>query len=120
MDHSLEIKNTKAGQEVVLSLSGGLTIAEAHETKEVLLGAIGQSDTLRLDLAGVDAVDISFLQILCAAHRECLLSGKDIVLQGVVTDTLKDFLDRAGYNKPCGCFSGAKESCLYCTANTGR
>jgi len=117
MDHSLKVTKTEAGKEGVLSLVGDLTMAEAQETQKVLLEAIEEVDTLHLDLKEIESVDVSFIQLLCAAHRECFLSEKDIFLQGGVSDIIENLLERAGYSKQCGCSSAAKKSCLWGSCN---
>ncbi len=81
MNHSLKVTKTTDGKEGTLSLAGDLTMAEVQETKQALLEAIGEVDTLRLDLKEIEAVDVSFIQLLCAAHRECFLSEKGIFLE---------------------------------------
>ena len=103
MDHSLKVNKTKVGKEGVLSLMGDLTMVEAQETKRMFLEAINEVDTLYLDLGGIASVDVSFIQLLCAAHRECFLSQKEIFLQGDLPDTIDIFLATAGYSKQCGC-----------------
>ncbi len=117
MDHSLKLTKTEAGKEGYLSLVGNLTMAEVQETQKVLLEAIEQVDTLYLDLKEIESVDVSFVQLLCAAHRECFLSEKDIFLQGGVSDIMEKLLASAGYSKQCGCYSAAKKSCLWSSCN---
>ncbi len=114
MIHSLTVNNTEAGKEGVLSLMGNVTLVEALETKKALLEAIEAVDRLHLDLQAIESVDVSFIQLLCAAHRECILSRKEIFVQGDAPATIEGFLERAGYSKQHGCFSGAQASCLWC------
>ncbi len=117
MDHSLKVEMTEVGKEGVLALAGDLTMVEAQETKKVLLEAIEKVDTLHLDLKKIESVDVSFIQLLCAAHRECFLSEKEIFLQGGVSDIMNQLLEKAGYSKQCGCYSAAKKSCLWNSGN---
>jgi anti-anti-sigma factor len=117
MDHSLKVTITEAGKEGFLSLVGDLTMAEAQETKKVLLEAIQEVNTLHLDLKEIESVDLSFIQLLCAAHRECFLAEKAIFLQGDVSDIMEKLLEKAGYSKQFGCSSAAKKSCLWSSFN---
>ena len=114
MDHSLIVNNTEAGKEGVLSLMGNLTLEEALETKKALLEAIEEVDLLHVDLKGIESIDVSFIQLICAAHRECFLAKKEIYVQGDVPGSIEEFLEKAGYSKQHGCLSGAKASCLWC------
>ncbi len=115
MDHSLKITTTDDGKEGTLFLVGDLTMAKVQETKDTLLGAIGQVDRLYLDLNKIESADVSLIQLLCAAHRECFLSKKEIFIQGEVGEILENLLESAGYVKQCGCFPSARTSCLWKT-----
>lgn len=113
MEHTLTMSTTGEARQAQLFFSGSCTITEARLVKDILLEAIDQVDHLYLDLQGIGAVDVSFIQLLCAAHRECFLSDKEIYIQeqpGIIMNT---FLATAGYTKQCGCLSGAKKSCLW-------
>lgn len=113
MEHALQINTTPTGTEGILSLQGDLTMVHAQDTRKTLLEAIDKVDALRLDLNGVDSVDVSFVQLLCAAHRECFLSGKKILLQGNPTESIEEALERAGYTRQLGCIADARKSCLW-------
>ncbi len=117
MDHSLKVDITEAGKEGFLALAGDLTMVEVQETKKVLLEAIEKVDTLHLDLQKIESVDVSFIQLICAAHRECFLSEKEIFLKDGVRDIIDQLLERAGYSKQCGCYSAAKKGCLWGPCN---
>lgn len=114
MGHALIVNDTQTGKEGVLTLMGRHTMAETMETKKALVEAIEEVDRLHLDLLAIESIDVSFIQLLCAAHRECFLSGKIICLQGDVPGAIEDFLQRAGYSKQHGCFAEAQASCLWC------
>lgn len=117
MDHSLKVSITNTGKEGVLSLLGNLTMIEAREAKKTLLEAIEEVDTLYIDMSGIEAVDVSFIQLICAAHRECFLAQKEIYIQGGASDAMEQFLCKAGYSKQQGCLTGAKTSCLWSTGH---
>ncbi len=113
MKHSLKSSITETGKDGLLSLGGDVTMVYALETKKVLLEAIQEVDTLNLDLHEIESVDVSLVQLICAAHRECYLSGKKILLQGGVGDVMLELMERAGYCKQQGCDYDAKKSCLW-------
>jgi anti-anti-sigma regulatory factor len=119
MDQSLKVTNTETGKEGFLSLMGDMTLAEAQEIKKALLEAVVEVDTLYIDLKEIESVDISFLQLLCASHRECFLSKKQIFLQGGVSNIMEKLLERAGYTKQCGCPPAAQMTCLWASCNKG-
>lgn len=118
MDSSFELSINEVGNEGILSLTGDLTLLEAEETKRILVQAIGKVETLYLDISEIQSVDMSFIQLLCASHRECFLSNKDLLLQGGCKDNVNQLLHKAGYTKQCGCYTDARKSCLWSTCNT--
>ena len=115
MEHSLTVNKTEIGLEGLLLFDGDMTMVEAQENAQTLLGAILEVTTLNVDLQNVGAVDISLIQLLCSAHRECFLSGKTIHIVTGDNESIRQLVERAGYCKQLGCLSGAKESCLWQT-----
>ncbi|MCP3890388.1 MAG: STAS domain-containing protein [Desulfobulbaceae bacterium] len=113
MKHILQVNTTDDGNEGMLSLQGELTMLNGQEIKKVLLDAIEQVDALHLRLEDVESVDASFIQLICAAHRECFLSGKTIDFSDDVIVVMKETLERTGYSKNIGCLKEAKTSCLW-------
>ncbi len=112
MKHELKTEKTEAGREGTLSLWGDLTMACARENKDVLLEALENVDTLHLNLQDVESVDVSLIQIICAAHRECAMSGKKITLYEP-GEVVGELLSKAGYCKQLGCPEGLKATCLW-------
>ncbi|MBF0608980.1 MAG: STAS domain-containing protein [Candidatus Magnetobacterium sp. LHC-1] len=53
----------------VLSLTGELIIANAEDVKGALLSALSSARCLQLDVSRVTEVDLSYIQLLCSAHR---------------------------------------------------
>lgn len=120
MEYSLKIESSEAGTNGILSLVGDLTMVSALETRKALLEAIAEVDILELDLEKAASVDISFLQLLCSAHRECFFSGKGIILLGGMTDKIEELLQRSGYSSQFGCLTDAKKSCLWSTLSSSK
>lgn len=116
MEHTMQIEKTEAGMEGTLSLRGELTMSYAKESRDVLLEAIQTVDIVHLNLHEVETADVSLVQIICAAHRECLQSGKKIVLDDGAGTIVSNVLNKTGYLKQLGCPDGSKATCLW--ANT--
>ena len=112
MKHALKTEKTKDGIEGTLSLHGELTIGYIKEGKGVILEALQGVDTLHLDMQAIDEADVSLIQLICAAHRECSLLGKKITLYepGIAVGEL---LCKAGYCKQKGCAEQLKAQCLW-------
>jgi anti-anti-sigma regulatory factor len=108
----------KPGERGMLTLEGDLTIANAEETRNALLDALGSVSRLEYDVKNVTAVDLSFLQILCSAHRTALDMGKELVLSADFTsEVLSDTAKSAGYVRHIGCDRENLNSCLWLVDN---
>jgi anti-anti-sigma regulatory factor len=113
MKHSLKVNKTQTGLEGILMLEGDLTMVQAQETHQILFEAVLEVNSLIIDLQNVGEVDVSLIQLLCSAHRECYLSGKTILIENGENESINRLLEKSGYWKQRGCLSGAKESCLW-------
>jgi anti-anti-sigma regulatory factor len=83
----------KEGQKELL-LAGNLTLARSLAVKEELEGALEWS-RVEIFFGEVESVDLTFLQVLCAARRTALRDGKEIVFPGetvpaVIAELVKD------------------------------
>ena len=113
MRSSLRTNNIDGAKEGLLSFQGDMTMMHALEIKKDLLEATGEADILQLDLHEIESVDVSFVQLICAAHRECASSGKKISLQIGSSEPVKELFNRAGYSKQFGCPAAYRESCVW-------
>ncbi len=113
MKHTLTINETEIGKDGLLVFTGDVTIASAGQVKDVLLSAVKEVARLNIDLTGVEATDISFLQILCAAHRQMSMEDKQICLSGGMSGVIENMLHRTGYKKKIGCSNESMSSCLW-------
>ena len=94
------------------SLTGKLTIARATE----LAASIGhmladEDEAVVLDLGSVTAADVSFLQILCAAHRSALRDGKTLSITSPSEEFLRT-VKTMGFERTQACAGFAGEPCL--------
>lgn len=62
--------------------AGEMTIYSAAELKPALLQALGQSDEIEIDLAGISEIDTSGVQLLMLMKREAAAAGKALKLAG--------------------------------------
>ena len=109
---------TKAGKtkeatvrEVVLS--GSLSLRSASEIRQRLLAALDEADTVKLLLRDIEDVDLSLVQIICAAHRSALLKNKALVLQDKLPEMFAQIIEDAGLKGHIGCSADEKECCVW-------
>ena len=66
----------------LINLQGDVTISSAAELKQLLLRALAHGKDIHVDLGYVTEVDITALQLLCAAEREAKGAGVGFSLVG--------------------------------------
>ena len=96
-----------------LALAGELTISRASELAASIGQWLAEQETVAvLDLAAVTAADVSFLQILCAAHRSSLRDGKSLSVVSPSRELLRA-LKTAGFERRQPCTQCAGDTCLW-------
>ena len=100
-----ESKDSREGRRT-LHIDGNLTIDQSCSFKDTLLEAFESTNHLIIDLEKVSAIDISSLQLLCAAARSITQAGKKISIKGEIPDIIKKALadvsiDRTACESPC-------------------
>jgi len=103
---------TYQGDREVLVIAGELNIEHAQALKETLLQSLTGTGPLLLNLENVTAIDLSCLQLLCAAHRSWLKANRELTVasySSVFCQTARD----AGYSREMGCSIEADRSCLW-------
>ena len=112
----LECKVKKARGKKVLNLKGELTIVNSSELRDILRDALSTSKNVELNLENITDVDLSFLQLLCSAHRTSLKSEKSFSIHGSYPEVLSEAARDAGFPLPKGCKLDCNNSCLWLEA----
>ncbi len=107
----LETSNDEGAE--MVRLEGALTIERAHELKDILLGALTSGRDVLLNMESVTEVDLSCLQLLCAAHKASLNAPKPLSIQGARPIALSQAMWDAGFLRKLGCRAESKKSCLW-------
>jgi hypothetical protein len=61
----------------------------------------------------VNEIDLSCLQVLCAAHRSAVASGRDITTTGKWPDAFARAVEESGYSRGRNCRSPRSVRCLW-------
>ena len=96
-----------------ICLNGELTISRATELKEAMMQALAGSDTIEIDLKDVTRIDLSFLQLSCAAHRTAIQSGKDFFFTNRGNEIVQQARKQAGFVFMRGCVHNPTKNCLW-------
>ena len=98
----------------VLVMGGSLTIENAGEIRRRLLDAFERSDRVVVSIAEDTQMDISFLQILCAAHHTAAKTNKTFELDRA-PKVFPCAIEDAGYLRLRGCIHDRDRTCLWAT-----
>lgn len=96
-----------------IRFTGNLTIDHASELASVLRDSLNRVDHLSLFFEDVTEVDISFLQLLCSAHRTAVKSNKTLVLDRQRPEPLRLAMREAAFTCEAGCVFGRQQSCIW-------
>ncbi|MDE3166197.1 MAG: STAS domain-containing protein [Acidobacteriota bacterium] len=108
-DSGISMETTAEGGARVLRVSGELSIANAAELRQALLGAMAGPGRAVLNLAALSSADLSGLQLLYSAHRSGRAADGRLEIAGV-PQWLRTLAAEAG----CGTLSGGdpREGCV--------
>ncbi|HKJ05822.1 MAG TPA: STAS domain-containing protein [Geopsychrobacteraceae bacterium] len=105
----------KAGTEKVVELSfeGELTIPKAAELKVQLVEALENSGGVSLNLKNVTQADLTFLQLLCSAHRTAYKAGKVMMLTEVSEAVDREVIAAGFIRDNMSCGQDCSDNCLW-------
>jgi anti-anti-sigma factor len=83
----------------VIGLEGEVDIRAAVELKDVLLAALLSRQELRVDLAGVTALDITTLQLLYAFEQAAAKAGTKLLFSGPMPEAMDLAMGLAGLER---------------------
>lgn len=81
---------------LLMNDSPALSIEYVTGSKGSLLGSLSGSNNVVIDLAVVDAVDLSGIQLLVALMREAASRKKEVSFTGSLSASFQNFLSLAG------------------------
>lgn len=97
----------------VVKFNGDLTIENAQELHRLLLAALDNHKEISLFFEEVTAVDLSFVQLLCAAHRTAVRADKILKLADPRPEVLKTAVRETGFIRETGCALDSQGSCIW-------
>ncbi|MBJ6801918.1 STAS domain-containing protein [Geomonas propionica] len=100
-------------QGTTLKVSGGVTICEARDFREALLAALEEAPELRLDVSELTGIDLTGMQLLCAAHQSARRRGKELRVYDGGNATFREAAKGAGFQRHSGCPQDRACSCIW-------
>ncbi len=101
-----------------LEFQGRLTVDRAAELKEKFSEAVKKSVDVEVDLNGASEIDITFFQLLFAAHRAVLQAGHSLSLPTDHPPAVQKALRSAGLCTHAGLCANTPEQCLWTGSDT--
>jgi anti-anti-sigma regulatory factor len=101
------------GKEGVLRLGGDITVQQAEELKETLIRGLGSVDKVYVDSSKSSDIDLTCLQLLCAAHRSATRMGKSFQLAEPVPGRFMRLAESAGFARHTGCRLDITKTCIW-------
>ncbi|OPY66036.1 MAG: hypothetical protein A4E57_02977 [Syntrophorhabdaceae bacterium PtaU1.Bin034] len=86
-----------------IEVEGEFTVSTIAQVGEALLHAIHEGFDIVVDLERVTEVDISSLQLLCAAQKSVSGLKKSLSLAAAPPSLFRELLEKAGYRADRGC-----------------
>src|SRR6218665_3209929 len=80
----------------VLKISGDAGLRSAQEIADLLRQALGGHDKIAIATEAITGADITTIQLLLAARKQALASGKTLSLAAPPTGALRDLLIQTG------------------------
>ena len=109
---------TKTGDKGVVTFSNDLTLPHAEELKAAFLKALVETDDVAIVFENVQEVDLSFLQLLCSAHRSAVRLKKTVKFSAALPKVFTEAAEAAGFARLKGCKLDCDKSCLWMAATS--
>lgn len=106
-------KTAKTDEGTELALSGEQTVQRIGELKKQLLSALEETGRLAINLQDVARADLTFLQLLCSAHRTAQQSGKRMSVINISSAVVTAVTDAGFIRNNMACGQDCSDSCLW-------
>ncbi len=93
----LDCKVEKIRGRRVLKLKGDITMQHTPDLRAHLIELLNAEGALFLNMEKVNEIDLSGLELLCSAKLTSKKSGKDLIADGVLPESLKTAIKDSGY-----------------------
>ena len=109
----LDFKVEQSEGRKTLTINGDLTIQNATALQGILMSSMEGSDSLVIHLQNVTDIDLSCLQLFCAAYKTAEASDTCISFSGSCPDIFQKAAQETGFVYLPGCGADCEKSCLW-------
>lgn len=100
-------------EEGILTMDAELTLNNINNIKNEFGKAMKKARHLTVDVQAATLVDLTFLQLICAAHRTVLSEGKTLKFAGGLPAVFTKTIMENGFKRKTGCALNPNETCLW-------
>ena len=97
----------------ILSINGSVTIENVDALRKVLIDLMDQTDSLMINIADISEVDVTFLQLLCSAHKTMISRNRTLTISERCPESFRKTINNSGYSQHKGCRLDKTASCLW-------
>lgn len=108
-----DIQRKQEGDRAIVTVSGDATVSSAAALKKELVAALQAASAVDVVVENITAADITFLQLLCSAHRTAAARNKALTVTGLAQERMSAMLLRTGFSRQTGCQENTRTSCLW-------
>lgn len=109
----MECHTTTKGTECTITYSGSMGIAQASEMKTSLMHSSSSCTRVSLDIKAAEGLDMSIVQLLCAANMSFEKKGKTLSIADKDAERISSLLTELGYEKNFVCSESPCNTCLW-------
>lgn len=95
-----------------LNISGSITVGNISSLYKKITELLGELDKLEINIGKDSEIDLTFMQVICSAHRTFQSEGKNIFISGD-KENLYAHTDAMGYTRHKGCIHDTDNSCVF-------
>ncbi len=108
-----DFKIEQLDKKKILSINGSVTIENANALKKVLIDLMDQTDSLLINISDISEVDVTFLQLLCSAHKTMISRNRTLTISERCPESFHKTISNSGYSQHKGCPLDKTDSCLW-------
>jgi anti-anti-sigma regulatory factor len=101
----------KNDESSVLSIEGALTVANINSLHKKIVELLSQTSSLELNIKQAEAIDLTFIQLMCSSHRAFGTKGKLFSISGDKA-SFYGRTDCIGFTRHKGCHFQKDSSCV--------
>ncbi len=94
-----------------ITFRGDLTIQSAGEVRRILREALDSCQTIKISLKDIENLDLSCIQLFCAAHKTAFKADKRLTLDATLPEAAIRAIEQAGFDCLKGCGNNEENAC---------